>query len=93
MALLADLAQKGIPLDKKTDGYTPEQQFFLGFAQDWCENVRPETATFLARTDPHSPGKFRANGVLKNIPEFSQAFGCKPSDAMYVAKGKGCRVW
>lgn len=93
MALLADMARKDISPDQKTDGFTPQQQFFIGFAQDWCENVRPETATFLARTDPHSPGRFRANGVLKNMPEFSQAFGCKPSDAMYVAKGRGCRVW
>jgi len=93
MALLADLARKNIPIDHKSDGYTEAQQFFLGFAQDWCENVRPETATLLARTNPHSPGKFRVLGVLKNMPEFSDAFGCKPTDAMYVAKGKGCRVW
>jgi endothelin-converting enzyme/putative endopeptidase len=93
MAVLADLTRKGVPLDQKRDGYTEAQQFFLGFAQDWCENVRPETATLLARTNPHSPGKFRVLGVLKNMPEFSDAFGCKPTDAMYVAKGKGCRVW
>ncbi len=93
MALMDDLAKKSLPPSEKTDGYTQAQQFFLGFAQVWCENVTPETARLEAQTDPHSPGKFRTNGVLKNVPEFSQAFGCKPSDSMYVAKGKGCRVW
>ncbi len=93
MALMDDLAKKSIPPSEKADGYTQAQQFFIGFAQDWCENVTPETARFFAQTDPHSPGRFRANGVVKNMPEFNQAFGCKPSDAMYVAKGKGCRVW
>ena len=93
MALMDDLAKKGIPVSQETDGFTQAQQFFLGYAQSWCENVTPETARFLAQTDPHSPGKFRTNGVLKNMPEFSKAFGCKSSDAMYVAKGDGCRVW
>ena len=93
MALLDDLAQKSVPVTTKVDGYTEPQQFFLGFAQVWCENSTPETARFLAQTNPHSPGRFRTNGVFKNMPEFSQAFGCKPSDAMYVAKGQGCRVW
>jgi endothelin-converting enzyme/putative endopeptidase len=93
MALMDDLAKKSIPVSQKDDGYTQTQQFFLGFAQEWCENTTPETARFLAQTNPHSPGKFRANGVLKNMHELSEAFGCKPSDAMYVAKGQGCRVW
>ncbi|MBV8864507.1 MAG: M13 family metallopeptidase [Acidobacteriaceae bacterium] len=93
MALMDDLAKKSIPSSEKAEGYTQAQQFFLGFAQVWCENTRPETARLLAQTDPHSPGQFRTNGVLRNMPEFSQAFSCKPSDSMYVAKGKGCRVW
>ncbi len=93
MALIEDLAKKSIPPSEKTDGYTQAQQFFLGFAQVWCENTRPEAARLLAETNPHSPGEFRTNGVVKNIPEFSQAFGCKQNDSMYVAKGKGCRVW
>jgi endothelin-converting enzyme/putative endopeptidase len=93
MALMDDLAKKSIPASQENDGYTQDQQFFLGYAQAWCENTTPETARFLAQTDPHSPGRFRTNGVLKNMHEFSEAFGCKPSDAMYVAKGHGCRVW
>ncbi len=93
MALMDDLAKKSISPSERQDGYTQAQQFFLGFAQIWCENTTPETARFLAATNPHSPGQFRTNGVIKNVPEFSQAFGCKPSDSMYVANGKGCRVW
>ena len=91
MALMDDLAKKSVPVSQKDDSYTQPQQFFLGFAQVWCENMRPEMARTLAQTDPHSPGKFRANGVVSNIPEFSKAFGCKPGDKMYAAHA--CRVW
>jgi endothelin-converting enzyme/putative endopeptidase len=90
-ALMDDLAKKSIPRQTKADGYTESQQFFLGFAQVWCENVRPEQARLWAQTDPHSPGRFRTDGVVANMPQFSEAFGCKAGDKMYVAKG--CRVW
>ncbi len=90
-ALMDDLAKKNIPVTQKQDGYTQPQQFFLGFAQVWCENTRPEQARLWAQTDPHSPGKFRTNGVVSNLPQFSEAFGCKAGDKMYAAKG--CRVW
>jgi putative endopeptidase len=92
-ALMDDLAKKAIPPSQTEDGYTQAQQFFLGYAQIWCQNTRPESARLLAQTDPHSPGKFRVNGVVSNSMQFSQAFGCKPGDAMYPAGGKGCRVW
>jgi putative endopeptidase len=92
-ALMDDLAKKTIPPSQTEDGYTQAQQFFLGYAQIWCQNARPEAARLLAQTDPHSPGKFRVNGVVSNSMQFSQAFGCKPGDAMYPAAGKGCRVW
>ncbi|MBV9294353.1 MAG: M13 family metallopeptidase, partial [Acidobacteriaceae bacterium] len=92
-ALMDDLAKKSVPVSKKEDGYTQAQQFFLGFAQVWCQNTRPEEARLLAQTNPHSPGKFRTNGVVSNVSEFSEAFGCKAGDQMYAAKGKGCRVW
>jgi endothelin-converting enzyme/putative endopeptidase len=91
MALMDDLAKKSIPVSQNEDGYSQAQQFFLGFAQVWCENTRPEEARTLAETDPHSPGKFRTNGVVYNVPQFSKAFGCKPSDKMYAAHA--CRVW
>ena len=93
MALLQQLSNKGVPLDEKVDGYTQPQQFFLGYGQLWCENVRPEMARLMAQTDPHSPGRFRVNGVVRNMPQFDEAFGCKAGDDMYVASGKGCRVW
>jgi putative endopeptidase len=90
-ALLDDLAKKTLPLSTKADGFTEPQQFFLGFAQIWCENQRPEEARLLAQTDPHSPGKFRVDGVVSNMAEFSQAFSCKPGDRMFAARS--CRVW
>ena len=91
LALLSSLAAHSTPTDEKKDGYTQPQQFFLGFAQLWCENVRPEQARLGAQTDPHSPGKFRVNGVVRNLPQFGSAFGCKVDDTMQAAKA--CRVW
>lgn len=90
-ALMDDLAKKSIAPQTKVDGYTEAQQFFLGNAQVWCERQRPEEMRLRAQTDPHSMGEFRVNGVVSNMPEFSQAFGCKVGDKMYAAKG--CRVW
>ena len=90
MALMRELANKTIP-DAKIDNLTPQQQFFVGFAQVWCENTTDANAKVLAATDPHSPGQFRTNGTVQNMAEFSQAFSCKPGDAM-VPK-KACRVW
>ena len=75
----------------KIDGFTPEQRFFLGFAQVWCENVTPQAARNLAATDPHSPGRFRVNGTLQNMPEFQKAFACKAPAPMI--KQNACRVW
>ena len=74
-----------------TQGFTPEQRFFIGFAQWACENNRPEDMRVQAVTDPHSPGKYRVNGVVVNLPECSKAFACKPGAAMTAAKP--CKVW
>jgi predicted metalloendopeptidase len=90
MALMRDLADKTIP-DTKLNGLTPQQQFFLGFAQVWCENSTDANARVRAMTDPHSPGQFRTNGVVQNMKEFEQAFGCKEGDPM--VSEKACRVW
>ena len=90
-ALMDVMKKKGVSLTATTDGYTPEQQFFIGFAQVWCNNERPEESRVLAETDPHSPGRFRVNGVVSNMPEFSQAFSCKSTDKMFAAHS--CRVW
>jgi len=76
---------------QKIDGYTPEQRFFLGFGRVWCEKQRPAFARMRVSTDPHSPGKYRINGVVENMPEFQQAWGCKAGQPMVSANA--CRVW
>ena len=75
----------------KVDGYTPEQRFYIGWAQIWCENVTPELLRLLALTNPHSPGEYRVNGVVSNSPEFQKAWSCKPGAPM--APETRCRVW
>jgi len=91
MAFLADAKRKGIDLNSKQDGYTPVQQFFLGHAQNWCGSNRPEQLRLQVQTDPHSPRQFRVNGVVQNMPQFGQAFGCKPGQPMMPVNA--CRVW
>jgi endothelin-converting enzyme/putative endopeptidase len=91
IAFLADAKRKSIDLNGKQDGYTPLQQFFLGHGQSWCGDTRPEQLRLQVQTDPHSPRKFRVNGVVQNIPEFGQAFGCKPGQPMMPVNA--CRVW
>jgi putative endopeptidase len=76
---------------QKIDGYTPEQRFFLGFARVWCEKRRPEYARAQVTTNPHSPGKYRVNGVVQNMPEFQKAWGCKAGQPMVAQNA--CRVW
>ena len=90
MALRQMLAQNG-QTDQKIDGYTPEQRFFLGFGRVWCEKRRPEFSRMLVSVDPHSPGKYRVDGVVQNMPEFQQAWGCKAGQAM--VRENACRVW
>jgi len=76
---------------KPIDGFTPEQRFFLGFARVWCEKQRPEFARMRVSVDPHSPGKYRVDGVVENMPEFQKAWGCKTGQPMVSANA--CRVW
>jgi len=73
------------------DGYTPEQRFFLGFGRVWCEKQRPEYARMRVSVDTHSPGKYRVDGVVENMPEFQKAWSCKSGQAMVSANA--CRVW
>ena len=91
IAFLADAKRKGIDLNQKQDGYTPLQQFFLGNGQGWCGNTRPEQLRLQVQTNPHSPVKFRVNGVVENMPEFGEAFGCKRGQPMVPENV--CRVW
>ena len=73
------------------DGLTPDQRFFVGYAQSWCGDTRDAEKRLRATTDPHSPEKYRTNGVVTNMPEFQQAFQCKTGTPM--APAKRCRVW
>jgi putative endopeptidase len=76
---------------QKIDGYTPEQRFFLGFGRVWCEKRRPEYSRMQVTTNPHSPGKYRVNGVVQNMPEFQKAWGCKAGQPMVAENA--CHVW
>ena len=98
LAFLAylDRAQKdGVDLEKKGSaeygGLNPEQQFFVSFGQNWCQNNRPENLRLRIQTDPHSPEEFRANGVVRNLPEFQRAFACKTGRPM--APVSRCTIW
>ena len=91
MALRASMLQAAKNVSEKKDGFTPEQRFFLGFAQVWCENRRPEASRVLAKTNPHSPGRYRVNGSLQNNTDFANAFGCKEGQKM--VNGNACRIW
>jgi endothelin-converting enzyme/putative endopeptidase len=92
--LLAYIAWKkqtaGEDLQPK-DGFTPDQRFFIGYAQWACENDRPENLRVLAITDPHSPSVARVNGIVTNMPQFATAFGCKAGQPM--VKAPICKVW
>jgi putative endopeptidase len=75
------------------DGLAPEQRFFVGFAQWACANERPETLRMNAIVDPHSPPRDRINGVVTNMPEFAQAFHCKPGQALVKPPERMCKIW
>ncbi len=89
-ALHEDIA-KNPKAGETKDGFTPEQRFFIGFAQVWCQNATPESSRLLARTDPHSPGQYRTNGTLQNSADFAKAFGCKAGQKM--VSENACHVW
>jgi endothelin-converting enzyme/putative endopeptidase len=91
LAFLADARKKSVDLAAKQGAYTAMQQFFLGYGQNWCGSTRPEQLRLQVQTDPHSPRQFRVNGVVQNMPEFGQAFGCKTGQPMMPANA--CRVW
>lgn len=91
IAMLAEAKRKSVDLSQKQDGYTPAQQFFVAYAQNWCSADRPEALRMQARTDFHSPDQFRVNGVVRNMTEFGEAFGCKKGQPMMPENA--CRVW
>src|SRR6266567_8388703 len=97
-ARIALMALERMIADDKTgkegqsiDGYTPEQRFFLGFGRVWCEKQRPEYLRMQVSTNPHSPGKYRVDGVVQNMPEFQKAWNCKAGQPMVAENA--CHVW
>jgi len=92
--LLAYLAWKEDTKNQKLEpleGLSPEQRFFVAYGQGWCTNERDENKRLRATVDPHSPEKYRANGVAANLKEFREAFHCKPGQPM--VRENACRVW
>jgi predicted metalloendopeptidase len=90
MALMKSLADSGKPAEK-IDGFTPEQRLFIGWGQIWCQNQTDQIARLLAQNNEHSPGNYRANGVVQNMPEFQKAWGCKADQPM--VRVNACHVW
>jgi putative endopeptidase len=92
--LLAYMAWKEDTKGEKlepVDGLTPEQRFFVGYGQSWCGQTRDESKRLRATVDPHSPEKYRTNGVVSNMAEFEEAFHCKAGSPM--VNQNRCRVW
>lgn len=79
--------------DKKIDGFTPDQRFFLSWAQVWRANITPEFGAQLVLVDPHSPGMYRCNGPLTNIDAWYKAFNVQPGDKMYKPESERIKIW
>jgi putative endopeptidase len=75
------------------DGFTPEQRFFLAWAQVWRQNITPQAARQRILTDPHAPGRWRVNGPISTMPEFAKAFGCKQGDPMVRGDAVRASIW
>ena len=80
-----------LDMTARTDGYRPDQRFWIAYAQQWCTQTRPEQLRSQAESDPHSPDEYRANSILQDLPEFAKSFSCK-KDAKMVSANP-CRVW
>jgi endothelin-converting enzyme/putative endopeptidase len=91
MAFMQRAKDNHIDVNAKVDGFTAPQRFYIAFAQNWCQNARPEQVRAQVLQDPHSPDRFRVNGVIVNQPGFAPAFGCKSNAPMVPVKS--CRVW
>lgn len=85
------LKDNGIPAD--IDGFTHSQRFYIGYANLWAQNLRPQEIMRRTKTDVHSLGKWRVNAALKNIEDFYTAFDIKEGDAMYLAPEERINIW
>ncbi len=79
--------------NEKIDGFTPDQRFYLSWAQVWRENITPEKLANQVKTNPHSPGNWRCNGPVTNVESWYKAFDIKPTDKMYRADSVRAKVW
>jgi len=91
MAYMQRAKEDHLDVDKKIDGFTGPQRFYIGFAQNYCSNERPEAIRSLVLQDPHSPDQIRVDGSMVNQPGFAAAFGCKKPTPMVPANS--CRIW
>jgi predicted metalloendopeptidase len=78
---------------ERIDGFTPEQRFFLAWAQVWRRNVRPEALKLQVNTDSHAPAHYRIDGPLANMPEFHKAFGCEGDATMVSPASTRVTIW
>jgi putative endopeptidase len=90
-ALQRVLERKGRP--GPIEGFTPEQRFFLSYAQSWRRHSRPEQLRSRVTIDSHAPEQWRVNGPLSDMTAFAQAFGCKPGDAMVRGRDVVAEIW
>ena len=90
-AYMNTLKDKGIPAD--IDGFTYSQRFYIGYANLWAQNLRPQEIMRRTKTDVHSLGKWRVNAALRNIEDFYTAFDIKEGDAMYLAPEERINIW
>lgn len=91
MAYLQRAKDDHVDINAKRDGFTGPQRFYIAFAQNYCENTRPQAVRSQVLEDPHSPDQFRVDGVIPNQPAFAAAFGCRKDTPMVPADS--CRVW
>jgi len=90
-AWLDKAAAAHLDMSATEDGYTPEQRFWIAYAQQWCTQTRPEQLRTQAQSDPHAPDEYRTNTVLQDLPEFAKSFSCRKTAAM--VNPNPCRVW
>lgn len=88
-----DLAARGLAADEVVDGLSGDQRFFHSWAECWRSLTRPETMVTRITTDPHSPGEFRCNQVVRNMDAFHRAFGTQPGDGMWLDPAERVEIW
>jgi endothelin-converting enzyme/putative endopeptidase len=91
--LALEKSLEGKPRTVNSDGFTPEQEYFIAWGQARGDEIRPETQRQMALTDPHPIGKYRVMGPMSNMSEFAKAFSCKAGDPMVRPASEKCEIW